>query len=103
MSSFWQAGQLGATAPDPAEFARYGDAAPNPAEVRDRLLAMHAQARGAAGQPWSHKDRQLYRVAFQRLAEWLPEEEARQLCLAFDTELARLEAADGRRLVEKAQ
>ena len=35
----------------------------------------------------------LYRTIFPQMTNWLPEEEAAQLRFAFDTEMARLEAA----------
>jgi hypothetical protein len=35
----------------------------------------------------------LYRTIFPQMTNWLPQEEAAQLCFEFETELARLEAA----------
>ena len=43
--------------------------------------------------PWDAKRVVLYRTIFPQMTNWLPKEEAVQLCFEFETELARLEAA----------
>jgi len=35
----------------------------------------------------------MYKTIFPQMTNWLPEEEARQLCFEFEREIARLEAA----------
>ena len=65
----------------------------DPDEVRAGLNQMLAEARAAKELPWEQKTVSLYRTIFPQMTRWLPEDEAAQLRLAFDTELARLEAA----------
>ena len=43
--------------------------------------------------PWDKKRVVLYRTIFPQMTNWLPEEEGAQLRLAFQEELARLNAA----------
>jgi hypothetical protein len=43
--------------------------------------------------PWSEKDCRFYKKVFPQMTNWLPEDEAAQLRLAFETELQRLRAA----------
>ena len=66
---------------------------PDPADVRAKLHLVLSQARAAPDVPWRAKDREFYRVVFPQMANWLPEDEARQLRFQFESELARLEAA----------
>ncbi len=66
---------------------------PDPESVRAELMAILAKARAAPAEPWDPREASLYRVIFPQMANWLPADEARQLRLAFETELARLEAA----------
>lgn len=66
---------------------------PDPDGVRAELLAILAKAKAAPAEPWDAREASLYRVIFPQMANWLPEEEARQLRFEFDVELARLEAA----------
>ena len=54
----------------------------------NRLLR---EARAAERMPWSPPDTQQWRTLFPQLAQALPAEEARELCAAFEAELARLE------------
>jgi hypothetical protein len=42
--------------------------------------------------PWEPRKVRLYRTIFPQMAGWLPDDEARQLNLAFEAELARLAA-----------
>ncbi len=66
---------------------------PDPDRVRRRLEAILAEARAASTMPWRPVKLSLYREIFPRMSNWLPEDEAKQLCFDFDTEMARLEAA----------
>ncbi len=66
---------------------------PDPDDVRGRLHKILAEARAAEKLPWDPDKVLLYRTIFSHMAGWLPEEEARQLQFAFDTEMARLKAA----------
>jgi hypothetical protein len=65
----------------------------DPDEVRRDLMRLLAQARAAETMPWEPRKVRLYRTIFPQMSECLPDDEARQLCFAFETELARLEAA----------
>ena len=49
--------------------------------------------RAADAMPWSGKDCGFWKQVFPQMTNWLPKEEATQLCLEFETELARLLAA----------
>ena len=66
---------------------------PDPAKVRARLHLILNEARTAQTWPWSHKDVGFYRLVFPQMTNWLPKDEAAQLCFEFEAELARLEAA----------
>ncbi len=66
---------------------------PDPDAVRTRLAAMLAEARAAQALPWEQAKLSLYRTIFPQMSLWLPEEEAAQLRLQFETELERLQAA----------
>lgn len=65
----------------------------DPDEVRAELHKILAEARAARKLPWEPKQVSLYRTIFPQMTNWLPDEEAAQLRFAFDTEMARLEAA----------
>lgn len=65
----------------------------DPDEVRRDLLRLLAQARAAQTMPWDARKVRLYRTIFPQMSLWLPDEEAAQLRIEFDAELARLEAA----------
>ena len=67
--------------------------APDPNDVRTELHRILAEARAARTLPWEPRRVTYYRKVFPQMTNWLPEEEAAQLRFAFDTELARLEAA----------
>ena len=43
--------------------------------------------------PWDSEKVRLYRLIFPQMSNWLPKEEAAQLCFEFDSEMKRLEAA----------
>jgi hypothetical protein len=65
----------------------------DPDEVRAELLQILADARAARTMPWDSEKVRLYRLIFPQMSNWLPREEAAQLCFEFETELTRLEAA----------
>lgn len=64
-----------------------------PSEARARLLKLLAQARAAAALPWSERDTRKWEILFPQMAEWLPDDEANQLCFEFAQELERLRNA----------
>jgi len=64
-----------------------------PAEARGRLLKILAEARAAATLPWSEREARKWEILFPQMAEWLPEDEAGQLCFEFAQELQRLRKA----------
>ena len=66
---------------------------PDPEDVRAELHGLLAQVRGANVLPWPPSRAALYRTIFPQMANWLPEDEARQLRFEFEAEMARLEAA----------
>ncbi len=65
----------------------------DPDAVRAELYKILAEARAAKKLPWEPRRVSLYRTIFPQMTNWLPREEAAQLCFEFATELARLEAA----------
>ena len=67
--------------------------APKPDDVRAELLRVLAKARAAERMPWGARDALYWRTVFPQMANWLPDEEARQLRSAFDAEIRRLDAA----------
>ena len=66
---------------------------PDPYKVRARLHKILAEARAAQKLPWEPTTVSLYRTIFPQMTNWLPDDEAAQLRFAFDTEMARLQAA----------
>lgn len=66
---------------------------PDPEKVRARLNNLLAEARSAQVIPWSRPVLTLYKTIFPEMSQHLPDDEAKQLCFAFETEIARLEAA----------
>jgi hypothetical protein len=66
---------------------------PDPERVRSRLQRILAEARSAKRMPWEPTTVSLYRAIVPQMANWLPEDEAKQFCFEFETELARLLAA----------
>jgi hypothetical protein len=77
----------------------FGEDAPTPVYradpdvVRAELYRMLAEAKAAQTLSWEPKRIALYRTLFPQMSNWLPRDEAEQLCFAFETELTRLEAA----------
>jgi len=54
---------------------------------------MLAEMRAAERLLWDRNRVQLNAKTFPQMANWLPEEQAAQLCFEFEAELARLDAA----------
>ncbi len=65
----------------------------DPEEVRAEMLALLAELRAAKTMPWTEDDVGFYQVVFPQMSNWLPKEEAAQLCFEFEAEMARLKAA----------
>lgn len=63
---------------------------PDPDKVRSRLHKILAEARAAQTAPWEPTRVSLYRTIFPQMSLFLPDEEAAQLRLQFEIELARL-------------
>lgn len=66
---------------------------PDPDMVRARLRRILGQARSASALPWEPTRARLYRTIVPQMVLWLPDEEAAQWRLDFETEMARLESA----------
>ena len=66
---------------------------PDPEAVRRRLHAVIDKARAAEKMPWSEREVRMWQTVFPNMTKWLPEDEAAQLCFAFDAEMKRLETA----------
>jgi len=65
----------------------------DPEEVRAELLAILEIARAARdAAPWDRRTHRYHQVVFPQMANWLPPEEADQLCFEFARELERIEA-----------
>lgn len=67
--------------------------APDPERARRKLLALLECARSADTMPWSERDARMWQTVFPQMANWLPKDEAEQLCFAFAQEIERLRAA----------
>lgn len=65
----------------------------HPARARAKLTAVLEAARAARTLPWSERDTRMWQTVFPQMANWLPDDEARQLVLDFESEIARLKAA----------
>jgi hypothetical protein len=73
------------TRPDPTKV--------DPEEVRQELVAILELARAARDEaPWDLRTHRYHQVVFPQMANWLPEDEAEQLCFEFAKELERIEA-----------
>lgn len=66
--------------------------APSLATVRAEVNKVLEKARLAKEMPWTAKEVSFWKTVFPQMTNWLPEEEAAQLRLAFSEELNRLEA-----------
>lgn len=69
------------------------DIAPSPDRVRRRLAGLLEKARNAESMPWSERDAGMWEIVFPQMANWLPEDEASQLCFEFAREIQRLKLA----------
>lgn len=66
---------------------------PDPENVRRRLTSLLEKARMANRMPWSERDARMWQTVFPNMANWLPEEEAKQLRFEFAHEMERLRRA----------
>lgn len=72
------------TRPDPAVI--------DPNEVRQELITLLDIARAARDEaPWDRRTHRYHEVVFPQMANWLPDDEAQQLCFEFAKELERIE------------
>jgi hypothetical protein len=90
---------------DPAQGSLFGDAPdriphapppsllPDPEDIRRRLNAVLAKARAAETMPWDDRKARVWQIIFPNMANWLPDDEANQLRLAFAEEMERLKRA----------
>ncbi|HEX4078593.1 MAG TPA: hypothetical protein VHX61_06940 [Rhizomicrobium sp.] len=65
----------------------------DPDKVRAELNKLLAEIRAAQSMPWDARTLRLHRTVFPQMTNWLPEDEAAQLRLEFETALERLMAA----------
>lgn len=88
----------------PDQFNLFGDgsdrlqaparpAVDHPARARAKLTALLETARAARTMPWPERDARMWQTVFPQMANWLPDEEARQLLFEFQREIERLKAA----------
>jgi len=62
-------------------------------EVRQELRALLEVAKAARdAAPWDRRTHRYHQVVFPQMANWLPDDEAAQLCFQFAQELERIEA-----------
>lgn len=66
---------------------------PDPEDIRRRLHALLAKARGAEQMPWDERKARMWQIVFPQMANWLPEDERDQLRFEFAQEIERLRAA----------
>lgn len=64
-----------------------------PDEARRRLMKVLAEVRGASELPWSEREATKWEILFPQMAEWLPSDEADQMCFDFAQEMQRLRRA----------
>ena len=88
-----KAGRRKVMATQPDIFGAPPQYQPDPEKVRARLHNLLAEARAAQTIPWSRPVLTLYKTIFPEMSHHLPDDEAKQLCFEFETEIARLEAA----------
>lgn len=67
--------------------------APDPERARRKLMVVLEQARAAGSMPWSERETRMWETVFPQMANWLPRDEAEQLCFAFAQEIERLKLA----------
>lgn len=63
------------------------------ARARVKLNRVLATARAAEVMPWDERNARMWQTVFPQMAQWLPTEEAEQLKLEFQREIARLKKA----------
>ena len=61
--------------------------------MRAKLLVVLANVRAAQSFPWDARRALYWRTVFPQMPNWLPDEEAAQLRVEFETEIRRLDAA----------
>lgn len=61
--------------------------------IRRRLHALLQTARTATAMPWPERDARMWQTVFPQMANWLPDDEADQLCFEFMEQIERLKAA----------
>jgi hypothetical protein len=66
---------------------------PEPGDVRKELHRLLALVRSSETLPWDRRRADYFGTVFPQMANWLPQDEAAQLCFDFSAELARLRAA----------
>lgn len=67
--------------------------APDPERARRKLMALLERAQAADVMPWSERDARMWQTVFPQMANWLPQQEAEQLCFQFAQEIERLKRA----------
>ena len=65
----------------------------DPEKVRAELKRIIGEIRAAATLPWDEPRLSYYRIVVPQMSLWLPEDEAAQIRLDFEAEIARLGAA----------
>jgi hypothetical protein len=65
----------------------------DPDKIRRELHALLAEMCRAQSMPWDERTLRLHQIVFPQMGNWLPEDEAAQLRLEFETVLERLKAA----------
>jgi hypothetical protein len=65
----------------------------DPDKVRAKLTRLIAEMRAAVTLPWDEPKLDYYRTVVPQMSLWLPEDEAAQIRLDFEAEIARLGAA----------
>ncbi len=66
---------------------------PDPVVIRKRLHDLLSTAKAAKTMPWNEHDAGVWQLIFPNMANWLPENEAKQLRFEFAQEMGRLAAA----------
>ena len=66
---------------------------PDPEVIRQRLTSLLVQARQSKVMPWPAAKARMWQTVFPQMADWLPDEEAAQLCFEFAQEIERLKEA----------
>jgi hypothetical protein len=69
------------------------DYEPDPVVIRKRLRDLLSKAKSANTMPWNENQAGMWQIVFPQMANWLPDDEAAQLRLAFEQEMQRLAKA----------